>query len=187
MILKDGQTTASEGAGLALSIEGEASETALRWWVAHTKARCEKKLAEYCLRGGIAPTLPLYKSVKKYRGKTLTFEKPLFPGYLFLRMAMLDRAKVLQSDYLANLLDVPVQAEFEEQLGAILQALDTEYEVKLAPTIRPGCRVRIKSGPLRGLEGFVEDRRGSVEVHLRLDFISQAAAVRLEADLLELI
>jgi hypothetical protein len=33
----------------------------------------------------------------------------------------------------------------------------------------------------------VENRRGMVEVLLRLDFISQAAAVKMDADLLELI
>ncbi|MBX3743822.1 MAG: hypothetical protein KF833_00800 [Verrucomicrobiae bacterium] len=159
----------------------------IRWFVAHTRARCEKKLASYCTRAGLETTLPLYKSVKKYRGKTMTFEKPLFPGYLFLRMPMLSRASVLQSDYVANLLDVPCQEEFEEQLGSILRALDTEYDVRLAPTIQPGSHVRVRSGPLRGLEGYVEQRRGLVEVHLRLDFISQAAAVTLDADLLELI
>lgn len=164
-----------------------ASAREIRWFVAHTKARCEKKLAAYCARAGIETTLPLYKSVKKYRGKTLTFEKPLFPGYLFLRMPMVSRATVRQSDYVANLLDVPCQGEFEEQLGAILRALDTDYEVRLAPTIQPGSHVRVRSGPLRGLEGYVEERRGLVAVHLRLDFISQAAAVTLDADLLELV
>lgn len=157
------------------------------WFVAHTRPRCEKKLAEYCGREAIETTLPLYRSVKKYRGKTLVFHKPLFPGYVFLRMPVLLRQKALQSDYVANLLDVPSQEEFEEQLAAILQALETEYEVRLAPTIAPGARVRIRSGPLRGLEGYVETRRGMVEVQLRLDFISQAAAVKMEADLLELI
>lgn len=161
--------------------------TAIVWFVAHTKSRCEKKLMDYCLRAGLEPTLPLYQSVKKYRGKTLVFRKPLFPGYLFIRMAAISRQKVLQSDYVANLLDVPCQEEFEEQLGAILQALDTEYDVRLSPTIQPGCRVRVRSGPLRGLEGFVEQRRGLVEVHLRLDFIGQAAAVKMDADLLELV
>ena len=158
----------------------------LLWYAAHTKPRCEKKLAGYCEREGVKPTLPLYRSVKKYRGKTVTFEKPLFPGYVFLRMPTLMRGKVLQSDYVANLLDVPDQAEFEAQLGAILVALEAEVEVHLAPTIVPGSRVRIRSGPLRGLEGFVEHRRGMVEVHLRLDFIGQAAAVRVDADSLEL-
>lgn len=159
----------------------------LLWFVAHTKPRCEKKLAEYCGREGMEPTLPLYRSVKKYRGKTVVFFKPLFPGYVFLRLPEVRRAKVLQSDYVANLLEVPIQDEFEEQLTAILQALESEYEVRLSPTIQPGSRVRIRSGPLRGLEGFVERRKGLVEVHLRLDFISQAAAVTMEADLLELV
>lgn len=157
------------------------------WYVAHTRSRCEKKLAEYCGRSRVEWTLPLYRSVRKYRGKTIVFEKPLFPGYVFLRMPTESRAKVLQSDYVANLLDVPNQEEFEGQLTAILKALDTEYEVRLAPTIQPGSRVRVRSGPLRGLEGYVEQRRGLVEVHLRLDFISQAAAVKMDADLLELI
>lgn len=157
------------------------------WFVVHTRSRCEKRVEDFCLRGGIETTLPQYRSVRKYRGKTKTFQKPLFPGYLFLRMSPSLKAKVAQHDQVANVLDVPDQAEFEGQLGAVLQALESEYEVRLAPTIQPGAHVRIRSGPLRGLEGYVEQRRGLVEVHLRLDFISQAAAVRMEADLLELV
>ncbi|MBL9129116.1 MAG: UpxY family transcription antiterminator, partial [Verrucomicrobiales bacterium] len=95
------------------------------WYVAHTRPRCEKKLSEFCERAGITPTLPLYRSVKKYRGKTVVFEKPLFPGYVFVRMPPASRQGVLQSDYVANLLDVPIQDEFETQLTAILQALTT--------------------------------------------------------------
>jgi hypothetical protein len=48
-------------------------------------------------------------------------------------------------------------------------------------------RVRIKAGPLQGIEGWVEQRYGMTTVLLRLDFISQAAAVKLDADLLELV
>lgn len=157
------------------------------WFVAHTRPRCEKKLAEYCGRAQIGTTLPLYRSVKKYRGKTVVFLKPLFPGYLFMQIPPTLRQKIYQSDYVANLLDVPDQVEFEQQLQDILGALETEYEVRLAPTIVPGVRVRIKSGPLRGVEGFVESRKGMVEVHLRLDFISQAAALKMDAENLELV
>ena len=157
------------------------------WYVAHTRSRCEKKVVDFCDRNEIETTLPQYRSVRKYRGKTVTFEKPLFPGYVFLRMETSQRAKVAQNDMVANVLDVPVQDEFEAQLSAVMQAVSTEYEVRMAPTIQAGARVRIRSGPLRGLEGYVEERRGLVEVHLRLDFIAQAAAVRMEADMLELV
>lgn len=159
----------------------------LRWWVAHTRPRCEKKLTRYCDREGLATTLPCYRSVKKYRGKKLVFFKPLFPGYVFLQIQPFQRQMVYQSDYVANLLEVPDQAEFEQQLSDILEALDTELEVRLAPTIGPGMKVRIKSGPLQGMAAWVESRSGMTEALLRLDFIGQAAAVRIDATQLELI
>jgi transcriptional antiterminator RfaH len=159
----------------------------LPWFVAHTRPRCEKKLADYCEREGIYTTLPTYKSVKKYPGKVVTFEKPLFPNYLFLRLTPDQRKNVYQSDYVANLLDVPDQREFEEQLGDILLALETDYEITLLPHITPGKRVKIKSGALRGMEGFVEERHGKVLVVLRLDFIGQSAGVKVDATELEVI
>lgn len=159
----------------------------LLWFVAHTRPRCEKKLAEYCDREGLSTTLPCYKSVKRYRGKKVTFEKPLFPGYLFLQLSPPQTRKVFQSDYVANLLDVVDQKLFEQQLNDILLALDTDMEVMLAPYITTGSRVKIKSGPLRGLEGWVEDRSGQLMLILRLDFISRAAAIKIEASEVELV
>jgi len=87
----------------------------------------------------------------------------------------------------ANLLEVFDQELFARQLGEIVRALETDLEIRLAPLIGAGKRVRIKHGPLRGVEGLVEQRYGLTTVLLRLDFISQAAAVQLEASDLELI
>jgi transcription antitermination factor NusG len=157
----------------------------LLWFVAHTRPRREKKLVEHCQRSGVAATLPCYRAVHKYRGKTVEFQKPVFPGYVFLQMEPERRQSVLQSDHVANLLDVFDQLTFARQLQDILRALETDLEVRLAPSIGEGMRVRIKSGPLRGIEGWVEQRYGRTTVLLRLDFISQAAAVKLDADLLE--
>jgi transcriptional antiterminator RfaH len=157
-----------------------------RWFVAHTRPRAEKKLAEYCARNGISVTLPCYRSIRKYERKTVVFEKPLFPNYLFLRLKPAEKQKVFHNDYVANLLDVTDQDLFEKQLGDILRSLDSDMEVLLAPQITAGSRVKITSGPLRGLEGLVETRSGVTYVNLRLDFIGQAVAVRVEASDLEL-
>lgn len=156
-----------------------------RWFVAHTKPRREKKLVEYCQRHGIAATLPCYNSAHKYRGKTVVFQKPLFPGYVFLRLVSAQKDSVRQSDHVANLLDVFDQETFYQQLKDILLALDTDLDVRLAPAIGEGMRVRIRSGPLQGMEGWVEQRYGMTTVLLRLDFINQAAAVKVAADMLD--
>lgn len=154
----------------------------LLWFVAHTKPRREKKLVEYCQRQGFAATLPCYNSAHKYRGKTVVFRKPLFPGYVFLQLLPEQKGTVRQNDHVANLLDVFDQETFRAQLENILVALDTDLEVRLAPAIGEGMRVRIKAGPLQGLEGWVEKRYGMTTVLLRLDFINQAAAVKIDAD-----
>ena len=165
----------------------ENPEPGLAWYVAHTRPRCEKKLAEYCEREGFEVTLPLYQSVKRYPRKVATFEKPLFANYVFLKLRPDQRKRVYQSDYVANLLDVPDQKTFEEQLEAILAALATEYEICALPHISAGKRVKITGGPLRGMEGDVEERQGKLLVLLRLDFIGKSAAIRMDATDLEVI
>ncbi len=159
----------------------------LQWFVAHTKPRREKKLKQACERDGFAATLPCYRTVHKYRGKTVTFDKPLFPGYVFLQILPEQKQKVAQNGHVANLLVVHDQELFIKQLGEILQALETQLEIYLAPEIGRGSRVKVKFGPLRGIEGWVEERYGMTTILLRLDFIGQAAAVKLQADELELI
>ncbi|MBP9901066.1 MAG: transcription termination/antitermination NusG family protein [Verrucomicrobiota bacterium] len=159
----------------------------LLWVVAHTRPRREKKLVEHCERQGLAVTLPCYDSAHKYRGKTVVFRKPLFPGYVFLQLEKEHFSSVRQNDNVANLLEVFDQETFARQLQEILAALDSKLEVRLAPTIGEGTKVRIRSGPLQGVEGWVEKRQGMTTVLLRLDFINQAAAVKIAADQLELI
>ncbi len=159
--------------------------SSLAWFVAHTRPRREKKLKDHCDQQGIPATLPCYRTVHKYRGKTASFEKPLFPGYLFLELLPHQPAKIRQNDHVARLLVVHDQESFVQQLGAILKALETELEIRLAPQIAEGTRVAVKSGPLRGMEGWVEKRYGMTTVLLRLDFIGQAAAVSVRAEDLE--
>ncbi len=166
-------------------IPNSAGVSLLPWFVAHTRPRCEKKLVDHCGRQSIAATLPCYDSAHKYRGKTVVFRKPLFPGYVFLRLDPALKASVRNNEHVANLLEVFDQATFEAQLEDILAALEANVGVRLAPAIGEGTRVRIKSGPLQGIEGWVDKRYGMSTVLLRLDFINQAAAVTLSADQLE--
>ena len=145
----------------------EGAEGESLWWVAHVRPRCEKKLQDFCHREGLSTTLPL------------------FPGYVFLHTDRLSASKVLQNQYVANLLEPPDQFEFASQLQQILDALSSDSEVRLCPNIVEGQRVRIKLGPLRGIEGIVSLRQGALELQLRLDFIGQAAALKVDADQVE--
>ncbi len=165
----------------------ETPSPSLRWYVAHTRPRSEKRVAEFCTDRGFNHFLPLHASVRNYPGKRLVFFKPLFPGYVFLEVFPYQAMEVRLCRHVARLLEPGDQAEFAAQLEDIRIALQSEREVRLAPNITEGRRVQIRSGPMRGLEGRVLRRQGITEVVLRLDFIGQAAAVRVEAQELELV
>ena len=100
---------------------------------------------EQCQRKEIAATLPCYSSAHKYRGKTVVFQKPLFPGYVFLQLQPGQKDFVRQTDHVANLLEVFDQETFQQQLHDILLALEAKVGVRLAPAIGEGMRVRIKN------------------------------------------
>ena len=155
------------------------------WYALQVASRSEKAVASGLEMRGYSAFLPLFRSRRKWSDRFQDIDLPLFPGYVFLRINNGDRQKVRQSDYVANLLEVFDQRAFEQQLQDILLALDSGVGVRLAPAIGVGMRVRIKGGPLQGIEGWVESRYGMTTVLLRLDFINQAAAVKLEADLLK--
>jgi len=81
----------------------------LDWYVAHVRPRCEKKLVEHGKIYNFSTTLPTYSSTKKYRGKVVTFQKPLFPGYVFLQLNRKTREVAIQSNYVANMLEVIIR------------------------------------------------------------------------------
>ncbi len=155
------------------------------WLVAHTRARAEKQVARWAAREGIPAELPLYRTTHRYRGKTVTFAKPLFPGYVFLKAPVSRADKIVQCHQVARVLVPPDPVEFDRQLGDIVAAVAAGLEMHPAPDVVAGVRVSITEGPLRGLEGWVEKRDGAHDVILRLDFIGQAAAVRLSTHAVE--
>lgn len=151
------------------------------WHVAHTRPRREKKLMDFCRREGLVVVLPCVKSFKKYSRKSVEFEKPLFPGYVFFRSSSHQVHRVHQNDHTANVLRVSDQMLFERQLGEILSALSTGCIMWTAGFISIGKAVRIKGGPLSGLSGrVVTINAESATVCLRLDFIGQGALVVVE-------
>ena len=125
--------------------------------------------------------------MKKYSGKEVVFHKTLFSGYVFLFINDQTRKIAMQSNFVANMLHVVDQQLFEQQLNDILFALNQGITIRLEPIIEVGARVMIKSGPLQGQEGWVDERFGMTTVLLRLDFIGQSAAIEVSSDVLELI
>lgn len=155
------------------------------WWVAHTKARNEKALAQQLAQWSIAYFLPLREKLVVKRGRRLTSMLPLFSGYLFFAGDDEARYHALTSNRIAQVIAVVDQDKLCRELAAICRALQARAPLDPHPYLKVGARCRVRSGALAGIEGLLERKQNVTRLLLQVDILGQAAAVEIDADLLE--
>jgi transcription antitermination factor NusG len=157
------------------------------WLVCHTRPRCEKKFAELLVAERFAHYLPLLTSVRRYPGQVKRFTKPLFPGYVFARVAEGKRARLYQQELLARVIPVDDEPRFLRQLDDVRTIIASGYELSLQPLLTRGRRVRVKGGPLNGLEGYIDDSANPQGVVVSVDVLQRGLHVRLPAEHLQIL
>src|SRR5712664_2211871 len=75
----------------------------LLWYAAYTSANHEKRVAEQLGVRSVEHFVPLYESVRRWKDRKVRLQLPLFPGYVFVRLALHDRLRVLQVPGVARL------------------------------------------------------------------------------------
>lgn len=149
------------------------------WHVCHTRPRCEKKFAALMAAEEFEHYLPLIGSERRYGGRVRRFTKPLFPCYVFARVELVRRSRIFQQELLARAIIVEDEAKFLRQLADVRRIVASGLELSLHPLIRRGTHVRVVSGPLRGLEGVVDDPANPKGIVLTVDVLQQGLLVKM--------
>lgn len=161
------------------------AQVAGTWWIAHTKARCEKALAWDLLKQRVAYFLPMVERVKFSGGRKRRMLMPLFPSYLFFAGSPQVRADAFRTDRVANVIPVTDQARLVTELSGVELALAANAELDLYPFAAVGRRCRVIAGPFMGIEGIVVERKERARLVLQVSMLGQGAALEIDLDLLE--
>jgi transcription antitermination factor NusG len=165
---------------LQLSISAECQPL---WYAAYTSANHEKKVAAEISRRGVESFLPLYRAVRRWSDRRVELEMPLFPGYVFVHLALRERLRVLQVPGVAKLVGfggLPVALP-DEQVEALRAGLDKQMLAKPHSYLVVGRKVRVVHGPLTGAEGVLVRSKGIYRVVLSLELIMRSVAVEVAA------
>jgi transcriptional antiterminator RfaH len=157
------------------------------WWVAHTKSRNEKALAQDLIRKDISYFLPMTWRVRRQRGRTLRSLLPLFGGYLFFCGQESQRIELLRTNRVANLIEVKDQKKLLDELLQFEQALRAGVPLVPYKYIRAGQRCRVTAGPLADLCGTVVRTKNVTRLVLQIDMLGQAASVEIDIDMVEIL
>ena len=152
------------------------------WYAVYTRANHEKRVADQLAERGVAYFLPQYDSVRKWKDRNVHLQMPLFPGYVFVQVALRSRVRVLQVPGVASLVSCagrPVEVP-EEEFARIREFLKRGLRAEPHPYLTAGRRVRVRSGPLEGMQGIVVRRKNRTRLVVSLELIQRSMAVELD-------
>jgi transcription antitermination factor NusG len=162
---------------------------AASWYALYTAPRHEKQVAAQIDRQGIVSFLPLYRSVRRWKDRRKELALVLFPGYVFVRMALQHRLRVLQLPGAVRLVTFsgqPVPLP-DGDIENLQHHLSCSGNIEPHPYLSVGRRVRVRSGPMKGLEGIILRTKDRCRIVLSIHLIMRSVAVEVDESDVEFI
>lgn len=163
--------------------QAQAAKVEARWYAAYTCANHEKQVAAELGAREVEHFLPVYSSVRRWKDRRVQLEMPLFPGYVFVRLALCDRLRVVQIPSVVRLVGfggLPTALP-DSEMEIMRAGLSRSLRVEPHPFLSVGRRVRITGGPFAGLAGVLKQRKSQLRVVVSLELIQRSVAVEVEA------
>ena len=153
-----------------------------RWYAAYTSANHEKRVAEQLGVRAVEHFLPVYESVRRWKDRRVTLQMPLFPGYVFVRVALRDRLQVQQVPGVAHLVGFAGSpaALPDEEIEALRARLNSGVRVEPHPYLSVGRRVQVSRGPMAGMQGILLQRKGKLRVVISIELIQRSVALEMD-------
>ena len=157
------------------------AEADARWWAMYTMARREKELMRRLRALDIGFYAPVVtKRTRSPGGRVRASYVPLFASYVFVLGSQEQRQQALTTNCISRCLEVPNPTQLVYDLRQIRKLIELDAPLTIEARIEPGRRVRVRSGPMTGLEGLVVKRRGKDWLVVAVEFLGQGASVLLE-------
>lgn len=152
------------------------------WFALYTRAHRERTV-KHCLQSrGLFALLPEFKS----EGGT---SRPLFPGYVFVQTTWHQRRIAVQIPSVVHMVHFSGEPAVipEDQLKPYLLADALGVPLVPWPYLKAGTRVKVRAGPFKGIEAVLDRRRRGSRLVLNIDMFARAAAIEVDADLVEIV
>lgn len=157
------------------------------WYAVYTRHQHEKSVAENLLGRGLEVFLPVYEALRQWNDRKKRLSLPLFPCYVFFRGNFERRARVLSTPGVHSIVGFAGQpaAIQKSEIDAIRQAVESHLRIEPHPFLRHGDRVRVKYGPLAGIEGILVRKRSFERLIISAELLQKAVSVEVDTSCIE--
>lgn len=175
------------GSGRVHSLTPELQASNRNWYAVFTLPQNEKSVVRHLALREVESFLPTYETVRVWKNRQrVRTALPLFPSYLFVHIDHRQRGRVLESPGVISIVGssrehVPVPDSTIELLRSGVQNKTLEPYSELVV----GQAVRIRTGPMRGLQGVLVRKGNGLRFVLSIELIHKHVSIEIGAHDLE--
>ena len=158
------------------------------WYVLYTRARHEKFVESRLLKKGIEAFTPKITLKRRWSDRIKYIEEPLFKSYCFVKISLYEKVKAVSQMGVVNMVQfngqfIPVEESVIRSLQILMKS---KVKIDPCPYLKEGDRVVIKKGPLKGLRGYIlEKRNKNTSLVVSVDVIAAAVKCVVDIDCVE--
>lgn len=149
----------------------------LGWYLAQFKPNCHKIAKRNLDQQGFRTFLPLQEETYRWRGRFLTEQRPLFPGYIFLSFDVQEGAwrAVRSTQGITRLVSFGAEPTIvpTQVVSQLMLRCDRNGNFLPPRILKSGERVRLTKGPFTGFTATIEGMAPERRIWLLLEMMGQ--------------
>jgi len=158
------------------------------WHALYARHQHEKAVAHILSSKGFEVFLPLYWTVHRWKDRDKQLWLPLFPCYVFFKGGLSRQLDILTTPGVHSVVASAGSVAHipEEEINAVRQMVErSSTRLEPHPFIKFGDHVRVKSGPLTGLEGILIRKRNQFRLVVSVEILGRSAAAEVDVSTVE--
>ena len=158
-----------------------------QWHALYTRHQHEKTVAQALVSKGFEVFLPQYRAVHRWKDREKELLLPLFPNYVFIYGGLDRMLNIVTTPGVHSLISwgsrpavIPVN-----EIETVRRLVESPFAVEPHPYLQCGDAVRIKFGPLEGIQGILIRKTRKLRLVLSVEMLCQSASVEVNASMVE--
>ena len=163
------------------------SRSAPSWHALYTRDRHEKAVAKILSGKGFEVFLPLYLAVHRWKDRDKQLSLPLFPCYVFIHGGAMRHLDIVTTSGVHGFVEwggIPAAIP-DQEIEQVRQVVTRCTQVEPHPYLKCGDRVRVKAGPLTGIEGILVRKKNLYRLVLSVELLEKSVALEVDASIVE--
>jgi transcription antitermination factor NusG len=162
---------------------GRSLETGPDWHALYTRHQHEKAVANILANRRFEVFLPLYSAVHSWKDRQKHLMIPLFPCYVFVRGGLERKLDIVTTPGVHAFVTFAGHPALipPEQIDAVRRATENSLRIEPHPFLKTGDHVRVKAGPLEGVEGILVRKKNIYRLVISVELLGSSAAVEVDA------